>query len=170
MHHHELTYSLCIPSGSRWSKENSILYDVVHESIVAYLQSLGLSAELFTKSKSEATQKQPFLCFERRASGDIVLDGNKVGGSAQRRLKKAVLQHGSILFQASEFAPELPGIDDLSQQPTSSYDALKMAISQAISAKLKLPIVPGGLEEDEIDAAQKIEFEKFSNDIWTLNR
>jgi lipoate-protein ligase A len=59
-----------------------------------------------------------FLCFQRRSCGDIVCAGAKVVGSAQRRLGSSVLQHGSILCSKSEFAPELPGLNELPREGT----------------------------------------------------
>lgn len=55
-----------------------------------------------------------FLCFARSDPRDIVLGGHKVVGSAQRRRKGAVLQHGSLLLARSQHAPQFPGIGDLS--------------------------------------------------------
>ena len=55
----------------------------------------------------------PFLCFGRGDPHDIVLGPHKIVGSAQRRRRGAVLQHGSILLQQSPHAPEFPGIHEL---------------------------------------------------------
>ena len=49
-----------------------------------------------------------FLCFGRGDSRDIVLHGHKIVGSAQRRRRGAVLQHGSLLLRRSEHAPSFP--------------------------------------------------------------
>ncbi|QDV27172.1 lipoyl protein ligase domain-containing protein [Aureliella helgolandensis] len=72
-----------------------------------------------------------FLCFERRNHGDVVvmpgaeapagasfpqdpqLEHAKVMGSAQRRVRGGLLQHGSLLLARSPFAVSLPGLDDL---------------------------------------------------------
>jgi lipoate-protein ligase A len=43
----------------------------------------------------------------------VVCEGAKIAGSAQRRRRGAVLQHGSILLARSPAAPELPGIVEL---------------------------------------------------------
>ena len=57
--------------------------------------------------------RQPFLCFQRRAPGDVLVAGEKVAGSAQRRCRGAVLQHGSVLLARSPAAPELLGLKEL---------------------------------------------------------
>lgn len=56
---------------------------------------------------------EPFLCFQRCDPHDLVLGGQKVLGSAQRRRKGAILQHGSLLLRGSPHAPHLLGLTDL---------------------------------------------------------
>ncbi|RMF43099.1 MAG: lipoate--protein ligase family protein [Planctomycetota bacterium] len=55
----------------------------------------------------------PFLCFLRRSPGDIVHGSAKLMGSAQRRIRGGLLQHGSLLLRRSPFARELAGVWDL---------------------------------------------------------
>ena len=54
-----------------------------------------------------------FLCFNRRSPGDIVIGDHKVMGSAQRRWKSAILQHGSLLLARSPWAPQLLGLREI---------------------------------------------------------
>lgn len=141
VHHHEWTYSVAAPVGKNKVGAAPHLYDIVHDALVAGLQRLGWDATKWTPGCSGTSQvsaqsaPEPsatgcsvaqvssdgphFLCFSRRACGDIVSNGFKVVGSAQRRLGSSVLQHGSILFARSDFAPELPGLLEL---PRSSAD------------------------------------------------
>ena len=63
-----------------------------------------------------------FLCFQRRSDGDLVTRGFKILGSAQRRLKHSLLQHGSLLLGQSAFAPELPGLLELGGKQIESED------------------------------------------------
>jgi len=169
LHDKELTYSLCIPSKSRWSKENEMMYTMVHQGIVEMLSSRGTNAGLYEAGQEPTGDKKAFLCFQRRTSGDIVLQGHKVVGSAQRRLKNAVLQHGSILINASEHAPELHGLNDLSDHKIEAGELAK-EIADYIAAKLELEVNELCLDKTEILAAEKIESEKFGNQEWTFNR
>ena len=123
LHDQEITYSLSLPGTNRWSSKQNDLYNSVHEAIVKFLLENGVFAGLFEfpvktgkedlETKAETSDIKRFLCFERRTKGDIVLDRYKIGGSAQRRLSNATLQHGSLLIKRSPSAPELPGILDL---------------------------------------------------------
>jgi lipoyl(octanoyl) transferase len=84
-----------------------------------------------------------FLCFARGDARDIVINDSKIVGSAQRRRRGAVLQHGSILLRASAHAPEFPGIRELAGLELSPEDLLANLIP-AIAGALSLDLQPVG--------------------------
>lgn len=110
LHHHEITYSCCLPAKDNWSRHPPDLYDAVHDAIVALLRQNGVPLQ---KRGSQLGDDSQFLCFARGDERDLVIDGNKVMGSAQRRRRGAVLQHGSLLLTRSEYASQFSGLFDL---------------------------------------------------------
>jgi lipoate-protein ligase A len=171
VHDREITYSFCVPSTERWSKKNRDLYDIVHQSLIDFLGQYSIRAELYGEPHSGEVlpNKDSFLCFERRAIGDLILDGYKVGGSAQRRLKRSLLQHGSILLERSEYAPELPGIADLANSCPSQDNFVKNwveMLSDCLSVELELD----SLSNKEEELAKGIESEIFASSQWNQNR
>ncbi|MEM9411868.1 MAG: lipoate--protein ligase, partial [Planctomycetota bacterium] len=130
LHDRELTYSLILPTENRWADRNTDIYQTVHQAITKVFRDLQIELKTCENSAREDFKNNRFLCFERRADGDLLLDEFKVVGSAQRRSKKSILQHGSILLYRSEFAPELPGIFDLTnKQPVRELDVQEQLIS-----------------------------------------
>jgi lipoate-protein ligase A len=126
LHHFDWTYSVAIPSkliddsagkSSKTTGAARALYDAVHDEIVRLLTKIGFAASKWAEPAACDTPQRgqgcAFLCFERRSEGDIVVDGAKVMGSAQRRYKNTVLQHGSLLLARSTFAPSLAGLREL---------------------------------------------------------
>ncbi len=121
VHHHDLTYSLAVPQLSIQLGSAPALYSAVHRAMVDWLNELGLAAAQWQSVHTfslptvqrTAASKVEFLCFQRRSDGDGVVGEHKILGSAQRRGKGALLQHGSLLLSRSAHAPELPGIGDL---------------------------------------------------------
>ena len=114
LHDYDLTYSCAIPAGHPRAARPTELYDLVHDQIVKVLLEHGCHV----KPRGSAAMKladEPFLCFYRSDPHDLVLGEHKVVGSAQRRRKGAILQHGSLLLRASEHAPDLLGLADLVQ-------------------------------------------------------
>jgi lipoyl(octanoyl) transferase len=99
---------------------------------------------------------QPFLCFSRGDARDVVLRGRKIVGSAQRRRKGAVLQHGSILLQASPFAPQLPGIVDLADDFLLA-ESLGGQIGRSIAASLTGTVIAVEPAAEEVEAAAWIQ-------------
>lgn len=122
VHDREWTYAIALPVNRNRVGAATELYDCIHDCLVRQLRQLGWNAEKWTSACENAPPAKlppasppspPFLCFQRRSCGDIICGQWKVVGSAQRRLGTSVLQHGSILFGTSQFAPELPGLVDL---------------------------------------------------------
>ncbi len=124
VHHHDWTYSLAVPDELLESSVGSSqsMYDGIHQAVIDWLAEYGLEASQLPKSAVAKTKHPPFLCFERRSLGDVILSDCKIMGSAQRRSRGALLQHGSLLLRRSEFAPTLPGIADLHPARTELVD------------------------------------------------
>lgn len=99
LHDKELTYSLTVPLEA--SAAVNDLYSLVHDIIIDQLNDKGINAGYRGFSDTGNSQRGPFFCFARNHSLDIVTSNGKILGSAQRRLKNAVLQHGSLILEKS---------------------------------------------------------------------
>jgi lipoyl(octanoyl) transferase len=137
LHDREITYSIALPDGHPLADAPTLLYDHVHAALVAMLNELGAPASVRGEKFSEP---EPFLCFGRGDPRDIVLSGFKIVGSAQRRRKGAILQHGALLLERSPHAPEVPGLFDLSPQTRQTEESLMHTIATALT---KIPALSG---------------------------
>ncbi len=106
IHHRELTYALALPAdrsaGQDWIPR-------MHRILARTLRTLGVGDAIQAVSDRPQTLGD-FLCFQKQTPGDLLGPLGKVAGSAQRKVRGALLQHGSLLLGRSEFAPDLPGI------------------------------------------------------------
>lgn len=133
LHHHEWTYSFAVPAQQPLFRQPEELYDLVHRAIIGSLNHLGGSANM--RGETQMLPVEPWLCFSRKDAHDVVWRGHKILGSAQRRRKGAVLQHGSLLERASPLTPEHPGVLDLGlAKPLSTNDL--HAVPSALVEKL----------------------------------
>lgn len=99
LHDLELTYSLTLPTDHRFvSTGPNRLYELAHDAIIACLASTGLTAARCGETDNSGPRRGPFFCFERRHCYDVLIGDGKVAGSAQRRTREAILQHGSIIL------------------------------------------------------------------------
>jgi lipoyl(octanoyl) transferase len=157
LHDRELTYSFVLPANDPLTREPTALYTRVHTAIIDVLRNFGVDCVM--RGEDGAESDEPFLCFVRGDRHDIHCSGHKVVGSAQRRRKGAVLQHGSILLEHSPHAPQIPGICDLTDalrsdaSSSNRFDELEAQLGAAI-AKTLGPVQQ--IDEWPLDAATRI--------------
>jgi lipoate-protein ligase A len=113
--------------------------------------------------------RQPFLCFQRRAAGDVLVNGEKIAGSAQRRCRGAVLQHGSVLLARSAVAPELNGLKELTTQ-TILVEEFIQAWLETLSRALAITWRRDELPAEHRHRAARLAAEKYESAAWTNAR
>jgi lipoate-protein ligase A len=194
VHDRELTYSLTLPAAHPWAKRSEQLYAAVHEAIIRVLRRLSpkrrdvaslaifCEADCQSQAPRQPLDRQPFLCFQRRSPHDVVLTtdlprsdemaaepGWKIVGSAQRRHRGAVLQHGSVLLWQSPAAPELPGYCDIGREPIT-VSMLAAAFPTELGTALDSSLTAVKLPEAVFEAAEQIAGHKYAADSWTRRR
>jgi len=181
VHDRELTYSLCLPASHRMARQSQELYEAVHRSLITALTPLCANLAIFADSSASAGKQnadgdEPFLCFGRRTGADVValrsnatLPPAKILGSAQRRRRAAVLQHGGVLLSASPSAPDLPGLRE-SSNVSLTPDELVRLWQPKIAAELELELQPQSLDDALRQTAQRLRAEKYGQRSWTERR
>jgi lipoate-protein ligase A len=144
------------------------LYQTVHGSLVDMLADWGLSAVLCGQSQTTDPRAEPFLCFQRRAPGDVLIDDVKVAGSAQRRRRGAVLQHGSLLLRRSAAAPELAGLGELASRPIVREE-LADAWLAVLASRLGVQWCRRPLSAEQFRVAASVAC-RYGSDNWTVRR
>lgn len=169
LHDAELTYSLTLPANHPLAVGRLDLYREVHRTLIEALARLGVSSSSLSMNSKKNSEENPFLCFQRRAEGDVLLGDSKIAGSAQRRIQGAVLQHGSILLKQSAVAPELKGIGELSGISIDTNHLIEAWLN-LLKERLKLDFRPEKLTVDEQDRARQLVADRYGADAWTRLR
>jgi len=125
LHGNDLTYCLAapesaLPAGLRGS------YQLVADALIAGLQSLGVAAERTVAPGSGAGD---FDCFAVPAEDEICVRGRKLAGSAQRRTRGAVLQHGSV--RVASDPPEVARVVGFAPGVATSLAELGIRVERA---------------------------------------
>jgi lipoate-protein ligase A len=114
LHGKDLTYAVAVPRRGTWAEGNlAACCRRIHEAVAAGLSRLGARVEIAGPRPplGEAQGESGPLCFAAVSSHEITVGGRKLVGSAQRRLGRAILQHGSIPVAAERgrLAALVPG-------------------------------------------------------------
>jgi lipoate-protein ligase A len=170
VHHHELTYSLAVPIDAGSAGPRLDLYRQTHRCLIEALIEQGVRASPFRLLDHGETdsQQDPFLCFQRRTGEDLIVSGYKVVGSAQRKSRRSMLQHGSLLLRASRWAPELPGIEDLTSRAIS-IEALTASFASRLGSLIAVDWRNSQLSKAEQERTMEVIRNRFGNTSW-LNR
>jgi len=109
-HGNDLTYSIVIPATEpAFSESSTSIYEKIHDAIRAAFAANGQRVEL----AANVAPKISDFCFANPVRADVILNGHKVAGAAQRRTRRGLLQQGSIQDVdlsnkfAGQFASEL---------------------------------------------------------------
>ena len=92
-HDADWTYSLVFPPGDPWYELRATgSYERAHDWVRVTFEKLGAAAELSPCCRKEA----PGQCFIGAEQFDVLLNGRKIAGAAQRRTRDGLLIQGSI--------------------------------------------------------------------------
>lgn len=148
--------------------------------LLSTYRSLGLEpafAADLAPAGERLGERTPF-CFAGKEEFDVLVEGRKIGGNAQRRRRGVILQHGSIplvsrvgeaLRYLKEPAPGAAGAVSLAElgifpEPGRLKGVLVAAFEEALSVSL----VADRFSAEEEAAARRFEAEKYRNREWNL--
>ena len=104
-HGEDLTYSIVVSANDSVFGESSVtIYERVHRALCDALNSNGERAVVaggvdpggFSAATRAAVNASGYNCFANPVRADVMMDGRKIAGAAQRRTRRGVLQQGSI--------------------------------------------------------------------------
>src|SRR5262249_46117847 len=158
LHGEDLTYSIAIPVSDPAFAESSIsIYEKIHLSLCETLSETGQRAVVAgvgdpgpnsaTVATSTGISDAGYNCFANPVRADVMIDGRKVAGAAQRRTRRGLLQQGSI-----------QGIE-LGHDRTEQF-------AQALSAGCR----ERSADEEILKLARELTQQKYGTENWLRKR
>ncbi len=155
-HGDDLTYSIVIPANDNAFSESSMaIYEKVHgvlcdavggngkRAVVAGGGNPGGAADAIRIAFSAGG----YNCFANPVRADVIVDGRKIAGAAQRRTRRGLLQQGSI-----------QGID------------LENGLSERFAVELSNNCQPQSLPKAVRCRAREIAAQKYGAEAWLRKR
>ena len=94
-HGHDISYSLVLSNTEFGNLSLKQSYEKICQFLLEFYKKVGLNPT-FVKDSEYIKLKKNEFCQVGFEAYDIIVDGNKIGGNAQKRNKKLIFQHGSI--------------------------------------------------------------------------
>lgn len=95
LHDSDLTYSVVIPLTRKTDVSPLDFYTQIHRAMRGVLVECGITATLVEMTPPKTSD----VCFTNPVRADVVVDGKKIAGAAQRRTRRGLLQQGSIRLE-----------------------------------------------------------------------
>jgi lipoate-protein ligase A len=174
LHGADVTYAAVLPvEGEAATSGIAETYRRIAAILSTALSSLGVETDL-ADSRAVGGPGSALPCFTSAARDEILYRGRKLVGSAQRRTRTAVLQHGAILAGGAQgdMASLLADQDgaprvrrSLAERTVTleeilgrslSFDEVAGALGAAAEKVLGVSLFQGMLEEEEAAAVERI--------------
>jgi lipoate-protein ligase A len=165
VHHHETTYALALPAA--WQRGERSWPCRMHHIIASALAGLGVGVRVC--KEGEEKKLGEVLCFLHHTPGDLLIGPAKVVGSAQRKQRGALVQHGGILLAQSPFTPALPGIGELTGRRLSAQE-VAAAVAAEFARSTGCDLEPAGWTDGECWRIEELVATKYANTAWNCKR
>ena len=168
LHWREVTYSMVIPSSSAAFGSMRQVYSLAAGAIGRALGEMGVAVD--RPMDGDGGYALSSACLATRTGFEISAGGRKVAACAQRRLKNAVMQHGSIFLsipwdlhlncflwrdedERKKTAGGMAGLEEMA--PGISAEALTRRITAAFEETVSIRLEPSSLDGAEGAAAEE---------------
>ena len=155
-HGEDLTYSIMIPATEpAFGESPKSIYEKIHCALVEPLTFDGARVELAVVGRDAALRRPRTaqravptnVCFANPVSADVMVNGRKVAGAAQRRTRAGLLHQGSI-------------------QNVDLVNGLAERFAQALSTKC----TERKIDNDALKRACELAEQKYGTDGWLRKR
>lgn len=155
-HDHDFTYTVVVPEG-HWLTGLDRLrsYRWINRSVQAGLERCRLQAALATAEIPHQVDRLTMVCFQNPTRYDVLMEGRKVAGSAQRRTREGILHQGSLHFGGPLPLPR---------------DTLAAALLGGFRATLNLTFETFLPDAATIALAERLAREKYGTAEWNRRR
>ena len=182
LHDRELTYSLTAPfSSAPFSVSVSGNYRIIAEGLARGLELIGVDASIAGDDLPVYDAFSAGHCFSRLSRFELSCRGLKIIGSAQRRRRKAFLQHGSIMIESDRKmyaeatgsrAPIAGAVPFITVKEAAGrdigFEELAGKIISGFEERLSIRFIRSRLTDEEEKLAEGLKERKYATEAWNL--
>lgn len=155
-HDFDYTFSVAFPMGHWLTGLDRIRsYDCLNHALQRALELLGFSARLSAQEISHSVDRATMVCFTNPTRYDLLLDGRKIAGSAQRRTAEGLLHQASL-----HFGKPLP----------VAREALTAALLRGLAEVMEIATQPFAPSTELLSSIETLVTTKYGTDAWNRLR
>ena len=185
LHDDELTYSIIVSENHpKIPSTINKAYYVLSQGLLEGYRILGVDATFAEAEKNVGNRSD--VCFETSAIYEMMVDGKKISGNAQTRMKGVLLQHGSIplsfnaemlfdLFrfpnndirnkQRLKFIDKAVSINDIVDKK-QTYETILPAFLNGFQNSLHISTEELTLDKTQWDFIEHLRTTKYATETW----
>lgn len=176
VHGGDLSYTLILPR--EWLKESGVKenYHYLCRFLIQLYAKLGHSAD-FACNQHWGIERSD-ICLAGIEAYDIMIQGKKMGGNAQRYTRHALFQHGTIpmrldesllkpLFKGESGLENAASLERLGTRMT--YGLLSSLVREAFCETFAAELIPKALRSSEKEEATALLGNKYTQERWNFH-
>jgi lipoate-protein ligase A len=178
LHDAEVTYTVVAPFEALGGAREG--YRRINAALAEGLRSLGAAVEIADAPRGRGAPVDAGPCFRLPAPGEVTARGRKLVGSAQVRIGRTLLQHGSVILRGDQSRlaalharmtseADVPAaLEDLigSVDPAAVGDALVASVVAAFGGRGR----NASYTREEEELAERLMEERYGRPEWTWRR
>jgi lipoyl(octanoyl) transferase len=178
-HYDEVTYSLVCSESDLGSGRLSVKqsFERLNSYLINLYGEFGLKARYSRELPVKRSTNSSF-CFSGREEFDILVDGKKIGGNAQRRLRGVIFQHGSIPLTLNRGkiqkyfcgAIDRTGFTSLSEAlcRKEDFSAVARSLADSYEKTFEFRLSVGEIDSRETGIINSLLKQKYLHDRWNI--
>ena len=176
VHGGDLSYTLILPRDSLKDKGVKESYRHLCGFLIRLYEKLGHNARFAYDGQHGESRSD--ICLAGNEAYDVIIEGKKMGGNAQRYTRHVVFQHGSIPMRLDEslFKPlflgesGLEGAASLERLGTPmSYGPLSTLVKEAFYETFGVELIVKPLHSSEEERARDLLANKYTQERWNFH-
>ncbi len=173
VHGGDLSYALIMPRAFMAGSGVKESYRYLCRFLVRLYAGLGLHADFARSLQLEGKRSE--VCLADNEAYDLMIEGSKMGGNAQRHTRKMLFQHGTIpmTLDAAHFTPIFLSDSGLERAATLErlgksieYRSLAVLVQEAFRESFGVELVSDTLQAEEKVRAERLLACKYSQKRW----
>ena len=175
VHGEDLSYALILPQVFLKEKGVKESYHYLCRFLIRLYEKLGHTANFAHDLQLESGSSD--ICLAGNETYDIMIEGKKMGGNAQRHTHHTLFQHGSIPMQIDEvgFKPIFLENSGLEHAATLerlgsmvTYEELTGVLREAFCEVFDVNVMPDSLNLSEERSVRELLSDKYSQRRWNI--